>query len=96
MHGKTIALVMKHYEQEEKSDIVVNEELMYEALVDPEEIVMDGELDIDTYYERHKEAIEAANERIHKDTTRAPEGYYTLAEFDELFKKKLAEAYATL
>ena len=54
------------------------------------------ELDIDGCYERHKEAIEAANERIHNDSSRAPEGYYTLAEFDELFKKKLAEAYATL
>ena len=52
-----------------------------------------GELDIDDYYERKKEAIETANERIHNDTTRAAEGYYTLAEFDELFKKKLAEAY---
>ena len=54
---------------------------------------IDDELDIDEFYERHKEAIEAANERIHKDATRAPEGYYTLAEFGELFKKKLAEAY---
>ena len=87
---------MKHYEQEEKSDIVVNEELMYEALVGSEEIVMDGDFDIDDFYERNKEAIEIANERIHKDQSRAPEGYYTLAEFDELFKKKLAEAYATL
>ena len=55
---------------------------------------IEDELDIDEYYKRNKEAIEAANERIHNDTTRAPEGYYTLAEFDELFKKKLAEAYA--
>ena len=46
---------------------------------------------IDIYYERHKEAIEAAKERIHKDQSRAPEGYYTLAEFDELFHKKLDE-----
>ena len=87
---------MKHYEQEEKSDNIVNEELMYEALVGSEEIVMDGDFDIDDFYERNKEAIEIANERIHKDQSRAPEGYYTLAEFDELFKKKLAEAYATL
>ena len=87
---------MKHYEQEEKSNNVVNEELMYEALVGSEEIVMDDDFDIDDFYERNKEAIEAANERIHKDQSRAPEGYYTLAEFDELFKKKLAEAYATL
>lgn len=87
---------MKHYDQEGKSDNVVNEELMYEALAGQEEIVMDGEFDIDSYYVRHKEAIEAANERIHKDKTRAPEGYYTLADFDELFKKKLVEAYATL
>lgn len=58
--------------------------------------IIEDELDIDEYYERNKEAIEAANERIHKDQSRAPEGYYTLAEFDELFKKKLAEAYATL
>ena len=87
---------MKHYEQEEKSENIVNEELMYEALAGSEEIVLDGELDIDIYYERHKEAIEAANDRIHKDQSRAPKGYYTLAEFDELFKKKLAEAYATL
>lgn len=87
---------MKHYEQEEKSDNVVNEELMYEALVGSEEIVLDGDFDIDDFYERNKEAIEAANDRIHKDQSRAPEGYYTLAEFDELFKKKLAEAYATL
>lgn len=56
----------------------------------------EDELDIDEYYERHKVAIEAANERIHSDPTRAPEGYYSLAEFDELFKKKIAEAYATL
>lgn len=87
---------MKHYEQEEKSDNVVNEALMYEALVSSEEVLMDGDFDIDEYYERHKEAIEAANERIHKDLSRAPEGYFTLAEFDELFKKKIAEAYATL
>lgn len=54
--------------------------------------IINDELDIDDFYERHKEAIKAANERIHKDTTRAPEGYYTLVEFNELFKKKLAEA----
>lgn len=89
---------MKYYEQEEKSDNVVNEELMYEALVGSEAAadVLEDELDIDCYYERHKEAIEAANERIHKNQSRAPEGYYTLEEFDELFKKKLVEAYATL
>ena len=57
---------------------------------------IDDELDIDEFYERHKEAIEAANERIHKDATRAPEGYYTLAEFDELFHKKLDDCYAEL
>ena len=54
------------------------------------------ELDIDGYFESHKESIEAAIERIHKDKTRAPEGYYTLAEFDELFHKKLDECYAEL
>lgn len=53
----------------------------------------DDELDIDEYYEKHKEAIEAACERIRNDKTKALEGYYTLTEFDELFKKKLAEAY---
>lgn len=58
--------------------------------------IINDELDIDEYYEKHKEAIEAANERIHKDRTRAPKGYYTLAEFDELFKKKLAETYASV
>lgn len=89
---------MKHYEQEKKSNTVVNEELMYKALIGSEETagVQEDELDIDSYYERHKEAIEATYERIHKDKSRAPEGYYTLAEFDELFKEKLAEAYATL
>ena len=51
------------------------------------------ELDIDEYYKRHKDAIEEAIKRINKDKTRAPEGYYTLAEFDELFKKKLTDAY---
>ena len=56
---------MKHYEQEEKSDNIVNEELMYEALVGSEEIVLDGDFDIDDFYERNKEAIEAANKRIH-------------------------------
>lgn len=54
------------------------------------------ELDIDRYFESHKESIEAAIERIHKDKTMAPEGYYTLAEFDELFHKKLDECYAEL
>ena len=58
--------------------------------------IINDELDIDEYYEKHKEAIEAANERIHKDATRAPEGYYTLAEFDELFHKKLDDCYAEL
>ena len=58
--------------------------------------IINDELDIDEYYEKHKEAIEAANERIHKDTTRAPEGYYTLSEFSELFHKKLDECYAEL
>ena len=56
----------------------------------------DDELDIDEFYERHKEAIEAANERIHKDMTEAPEGYYTLAEFNELFHKKFDDCYAEL
>ena len=57
---------------------------------------IDDELDIDEFYERHKEAIEAANERIHKDKTKVPEGYYTLAEFNELFHKKLDDCYAEL
>ena len=57
---------------------------------------IDDELDIDEFYERHKEAIETANERIHKDKTKVPEGYYTLAEFDELFHKKLDDCYAEL
>ena len=54
----------------------------------------DDELDIDYFYERHKEAIKSANERIHKDKTKVPEGYYTLAEFNELFHKKLDDCYA--
>ena len=58
--------------------------------------IINDELDIDEYYEKHKEAIEAVNERIHKDKTKVPEGYYTLAEFNELFKKKLAETYASV
>lgn len=89
---------MKHYEQKEKPKNVVNEVLMYEALVGSEEATgeQEDELDIDSYYERHKEAIEATCKRIHKDKSRAPEGYFTLAEFDELFKEKLAEAYETL
>ena len=58
--------------------------------------IINDELDIDEYYEKHKEAIEAANERIQKDTTEAPEGYYTLAEFNELFHKKLDDCYAEL
>ena len=58
--------------------------------------IINDELDIDEYYEKHKEAIEAANERIHKDKTKVPEGYYTLAEFNELFHKKLDDCYAEL
>ena len=54
------------------------------------------ELDIDEYYKRHKDAIEEAIERINKDKTKVPEGYYTLAEFNELFHKKLDECYAEL
>lgn len=90
---------MKEYEQEEKSESIVGEpELAYEAAFDVEEVVNidDGELDIDAFYEQHKTVIDSAYERIHKDKTKAPEGYYTLEEFDEFFKKKLSEAYATL
>ena len=87
---------MKKYEQKKKSEIVVNEELAYKTMLGSEETVLDDVLDIDNYYERYKKAIETTYERIQKNKTRAPEGYYTLEEFDELFKKKLSEAYATV
>lgn len=90
---------MKEYEQDENSNEIAREPAVaYEVppiLEDVSEVI-DGELDIDLFYERHKEAIEAANERIHEDKTKAPKGYFTLQEFDELFKKKLSEAYAAL
>ena len=90
---------MKKYKQDENSDDLVKEPVVaYESPSNMEEIaaVIDEEMDIDTYYERNKEAIEAANERIHRDKTKAPKGYYTLEEFDELYKKKLSDAYAAL
>lgn len=54
------------------------------------------EKDVDEFYEKHKEAIEATYERVRQDQTKAPEGYNSLKEFDELFKKMLLEAYASL
>lgn len=90
---------MKEYKQAENSDDIVREPaIAYETPSSMEEMaaVIDEEMDIDVYYERNKEAIEAANERIHRDKTKAPKGYYTLEEFDELFKKKLSDAYAAL
>lgn len=90
---------MKEYEQKEKSESFVQEpETMYELIMDAEELIgiADDEFDIDDYYEKHKEKIEAAYKKFQNDNTKAPEGYYTLKEFDELLKKKLIEAYASL
>lgn len=53
-------------------------------------------MDIESFYEKHKEAIEATCERIEQSKTQAPKGYYTLKEFNELFKEKLSEAYGSL
>ena len=51
--------------------------------------------DVDAYYEAHREEIEAAYDRIKRpDASIPPAGYYSLAEFDELFKRKITEAYA--
>lgn len=52
--------------------------------------------DIDDYYKKHKDGIESTNKKIHQNKQHAPEGYYTLKEFDDLFKQKLSEAYASL
>ena len=90
---------MEEYEQKEKAESVAKEpEAVYEPVMDLEEIigVADNEFDIDDYYEKHKKEIEVAYERLRNDNTNAPEGYYTLKEFDELLKQKLREAYASL
>lgn len=90
---------MKEYKQDENADDLIKEPAFaYEAPSGLEEMaaIIDEEMDIDAYYEKNKEAIEAANERIHIDKTKALKGYYTLEEFDKLFKKKLSDAYAAL
>ena len=85
---------MKEYEQKEESESIAQEpEAMYELIMDAEELIgiADDEFDIDDYYEKHKEKIEAAYKKLQNDNTKAPEGYFTLKEFDELLKKKLIE-----
>ena len=53
--------------------------------------------DVDSYYDAHKEEIEAAYDRIKRpDASVPPVGCYSLAEFDELFRRKITEAYAKI
>ena len=51
--------------------------------------------DVDAYYEAHRAEIAAAYGRMKQtDSSRIPAGCHSLAEFDELFKRKISEAYA--
>ena len=100
---------MKEYEQqEEKNENIASEpgveyasaptsHIPFHPACNPDVETQETEqLHIDEFFEKNKEAIEAACERVRQDQTKAPEGYYSLKEFDELFKKKLLEAYASL
>jgi len=51
--------------------------------------------DVDAYYDAHRAEIAAAYGRMKQtNSSRIPAGYHSLAEFDELFKRKISEAYA--
>ncbi len=90
---------MIEYNQNENTENIVNEiRAAYEVTMESENVmdVIDQDFDIDDFYKRHQDGIESTNKRIHQNKQHAPEGYYTLKEFDDLFKQKLSEAYASL
>ena len=85
--------------QDNNSENIVKElEAAYEVTIETNAVTASiiEEFDVDSFYKKHKEAIDATCDRIEKTKTKAPEGYYTLKEFNELFKEKLSEAYGSL
>ena len=94
-----IVNAMIDYNQEENTESFVKEmEATYEVSIETDGVTASTieEFDIDSFYQKHKEAIEATCERIEQSKTQAPKGYYTLKEFNELFKEKLSEAYGSI
>lgn len=90
---------MIDYNQENNTENIVKElETAYEVTIETDALTASTieEFDIDSFYEKHKEAVDATCDRIEKTKTQAPQGYYTLKEFNELFKEKLSEIYGSL